>query len=93
MELERAELERLKGLQLPEKPRWIIKSKFANGTRFFAKAHDKRHFMIRPDWTRGGLPLSYEAPIITEYWDDDGSDAFAQMWTQLDVEHPVVESA
>ena len=93
VELDRAELERLKGLQLQEKPRWIIKSKLANGTRLFAKAQDKRHFMIRPDWTRGGLPLSYEAPITTEYWDDDGSDAFAQMWTRLDAEHPVVESA
>jgi hypothetical protein len=48
--------------------------------------------MNRPDWTRGGLPLSYDAEISTGYWDDDGSDEFAKMWRRLDVEHPVVEA-
>lgn len=92
VELDREELERLKALRLPDQPRWIIRSHFVNGTRLFDKAHGKRHYMNRPDWTRGGLPLSYDAEISTGYWDDDGSDEFATMWTRLDIEHPVVEA-
>ena len=92
VELDREELERLKALRLPDQPRWIIRSRFVNGTRLFDKPHGKRHYMNRPDWTRGGLPLSYDGEISTRYWDDDGSDEFAKMWRRLDVEHPVVEA-
>ena len=91
VELDHAELERLKGLVLPEPPRWIVRSRLADGTRLFGRAQGKRHFMIRPDWTRGGMPLSYDAPISTDYWDDDGSEAFRVMWSRLDREQVVVE--
>ena len=92
VELDRVKLERLKALTLPEQPRWIVKSRFENGTRLFGKVHGKRHFMIRPAWTSGGIPLGYDAPISTEYWDDNGSDEFAQMWKRLDREAVVVEA-
>ena len=89
--LDRKELERLAGLSLPDRPKWIIRSRFANGTRLYAKVHDKRHFMIRPDWTRGGVPMSHAAPITTEYWDDDGSPEFVAMWKQVAEEGMVLE--
>mgnify|MGYP004124890141 CR=1 FL=1 len=45
-----------------------VKSQFANGTRMYCRycPATTRHFLIRPDWTRGLVPMSYAAPIETE---------------------------
>ena len=64
--LDRAELERLEKLQLPEQPKWIIKTRFANGARMYNIADPKRSlFMVRPDRWRL-IPMSYDSPLTTE---------------------------
>ena len=70
--LDRGALERLKALKLPTQDRWIIRSRFKNGTRMYNIA-DPAHsiFMVRPDHNRL-MPMSYAAPIETEYWTTTG---------------------
>ena len=71
--LDRGELERLESLRVPRPDRWIVKSRFDNGSRMYNIADpDESIFMVRPD-SRRLMPMSYVAPITTEYWDDDGS--------------------
>jgi len=91
--LDRAELERLKRLQLPQQPNWILKTTYANGTRMYnlADTHDPL-FMVRPDWRRL-LELSYDAPLKTEYWDPDGTPAFEAMMKRLKKERMVLEKS
>lgn len=89
--LDRGELERLKKLKLPEKDKWIIKTRFADGTTMYNIADPKNSiFMVRPDHSRL-LPVSYKAPIKTEWWDDDGSDAYRQMFQRIEREGVVLE--
>ena len=38
--------------------------------------------MVRPDRRRGMVPMRYDAPITTDYWDDDGSDAYREMFAR-----------
>jgi hypothetical protein len=45
--------------------------------------------MVRPDWS-GALPMSYAAPVETEYWDDDGSREFAEMRQRIEREDTVL---
>jgi enolase-like protein len=89
--LDRAELERLKNLKLPEQPKWIIKTKFANVTAMYniADPHDSL-FMVRPD-KRRLVTLNYDAPLTTEYWDPDGTPAFREMFQRLEKEGMVLE--
>ena len=47
-------------------------------------------FMVRPD-TRRLLPLSYQSPITTEYWDEDGSSQYRAIRERLDREGVVLE--
>jgi L-alanine-DL-glutamate epimerase-like enolase superfamily enzyme len=91
--LDRAELERLKKLQLPAQPKWIIKTRFANGSTMY-NIGDTRSpiFMVRPD-TRRLATLSYDAPVTTEYWDPDGTPAFRAMMARLEKEGMVLERA
>ena len=91
--LDREELERLEKRELPPPKPWIIKSQFENRARMYNvyEAGKTRHFMVRPDWTRGGVPMSYAAPISTEYWDDDGTPEFAEMLARLEREGTVLE--
>lgn len=93
LRLDRDELERLKNLELPPQKPFIIRSRFANGTKMYAYyfIEETKHFLIRPDWTRGLIPLSYDAPIATDYWDDDGSPEFAEMLSRVQRERVVVE--
>jgi L-alanine-DL-glutamate epimerase-like enolase superfamily enzyme len=88
--LDEAELAQLEKLQLPPQDPWIIKSRFANGTLMY-HANKGGHFMVRPNWTRGLVPMSYAAPIQTEYWDDDGSPAFCAMVQRLEREDMILE--
>lgn len=89
--LDRAELERLKSLRLPEQPKWIIKTTYANGTRMYNLADTRDSlFLVRPD-TRRLVTLSYDAPLSTEYWDPDGTTEFREMFERLENEGMVLE--
>ena len=89
--LDRAELERLEQLELPRQGRWIISSRFDNGTRMYNLADpDNSIFMVRPNQRRL-MPMSYEAPISTEYWDDDGTPEYAAMFERLEHKGMVLE--
>jgi L-alanine-DL-glutamate epimerase-like enolase superfamily enzyme len=90
--LDREALERLRKLSLPEQEPWIIRTRFANGTRMYHLA-DPRHslFMVRPD-IRRGIPLGYAMPVTTEYWDPDGTPGFREMKARLEAEGAVLEA-
>ena len=89
--LNRGELERLVALKLREQPKWIIRSRFENGTRMYNIADPQESiFMVRPD-RRRMIPMSYDAPIETEYWDDDGSPEFTAMYERLELDGMVLE--
>ena len=89
--LDRDELERLKNLSLPSQDKWIIKSRFKNGTHMFNIADpDNSGFMVRPDHKKL-IPMSYAAPIETEYWDDDGSDEYRELFSRIEREGIVLE--
>ena len=91
--LDRDELERLENLELPEPERWIIKSRFKNGTRMYNLADQKESiFTVRPD-CRKLIPMSYDAPISSAWWDDDGTPEFAGMVERLEREGMVLERA
>jgi len=89
--LDRAELERLERRRPEPQAPWILKSTFASGARMY-NLHDPADslFMVRPD-RRRQVTLSYAAPISTEYWDDDGSSAFAALKARLEREGMVLE--
>ena len=88
--LNAAELERLRKLQLPKQPKWIIKTTFDNGTRMFNIANPEDSiFMVRPD-RRRLIPLRYDLPLTTEYWDDDGSADYKQMFARIEREGVVL---
>ena len=88
--LNAAELDRLKKLQLPKQPKWIIKTTFDNGARMFNIANPEDSiFMVRPD-RRRLIPLRYDLPLSTEYWDDDGSTEYKQMFTRIEHEGVVL---
>jgi L-alanine-DL-glutamate epimerase-like enolase superfamily enzyme len=89
--LDRDQLELLKNLRLPEQPRWIITTRFANGTIMYNIADPKKSiFMVRPDGERL-LPMSYDAPLQTEYWDDDGSPEYKQTYERIQQSGIVLE--
>ena len=89
--LDRDELERLKQLKLPEQPKWIIKTRYANGTMMYNLADPKDSlFMVRPDRRRLATH-SYDAPLSTEYWDPDDTPAFRAMFQRLEKEGMVLE--
>lgn len=91
--LDRDALKRLKDLELPPQAPWIIKSRFANGSMMYNRYDpaNTRHFLIRPDWRGGLVPMSYDAPIETEYWDNDGTQAFREMLERIEREGMVLE--
>ncbi len=89
--LDRDELERLKNLQKTEKTEFILKSRFKNGACMYNTPDPNNpHFMVRPDWSRR-IPMSFAAPVSTEYWDDDGTPEFKAMWERLEREDTVLE--
>ena len=89
--LDREALERLKNLKIPEQPKWIIKTRFANGTMMYNIADTKKSiFMVRPDRERL-IPMSYDAPLSTEWWDDDGSAEYKTLFARIEREGMVLE--
>ena len=86
-----AELERLENLKVEPAPKWIVKSRFDNGTTMYAIHNPKESiFMVRPDWSRFMPPMSYDDPVKTEYWDDDGSPEYKAMFARLEREQAVL---
>ena len=91
--LDREALERLKNLSLPEQPRWILKTRFDNGTMMYNIVNTKRSiFLVRPDFDRL-IPMSYDAPLSTEWWDDDGSEEYKAMFARIEREGMVLEKS
>jgi hypothetical protein len=89
--LNREKLEQLKELTLSHQEKWIIASRFKTGTRMYHIADpDNSIFMVRPDCKRL-IPMSYDAPVSTEYWDDDGSPAYQAMFQRIEQEGVVLE--
>ncbi len=89
--LDREALKRAAAVKLPEQSRWIIRSRFKNGTRMFHLADPKDSlFMVRPDFRRL-IPMGYASPISTEYWDDDGTPEYKQMLARIEREGMVLE--
>ncbi len=88
--LDRAELERLKTLKLPEQKKWIIKTSFKNKSVMYNIADPKQPiFMVRPD-VRRLVPMSYAAPLTTKWWDDDGSPEYRAMFKRIEAEGVVL---
>ena len=86
------EVARLEGLEPRSKPIFIIVSKFDNGAILYTRPDPKNpHFMVRPDWSRTLMPVSFTSPLTTEYWDDDGGSEFAEMYARLEREGMVLE--
>ena len=91
LSLDRAELERLEHLEVPRPARWILASRFDNGTKMYNIADpDDALFMVRPDSHRL-IPMSYVSPIETEYWDDDGSEEYRNLFARIEREGMVLE--
>ena len=88
--LDRERLDRLKKLKLPNQQKWIIKSKYANGTTMYNIADPAQSiFMVRPD-VRKLLPLSYQSPVKTEWWDNDGTANYRAMFKRIEKEGVVL---
>ena len=93
MTLDRDELERLEQLELPKPGRWILKSRFDDGARMYNIADpDESLFLVRPS-DRRLITMSYDSPITTEYWDDDGSPEYRAMFERLEREGMVLEKS
>jgi gluconate/galactonate dehydratase len=87
--LDRDELERLERLERPQAPQWIIKTRFKNGAKLYSIFHGG-HFLVRPTLDRQ-IPMRYDSPLETEYWDDDGSPEYQEMFARLERERLVLE--
>ena len=89
--LDRESLETLKSLRLPEQEKWIIRTRFANGTKMYNIADPKQSiFMVRPD-VRRLMPMSYASSLTTEYWDDDGSADYRNTFRKIEQQGAVLE--
>jgi L-alanine-DL-glutamate epimerase-like enolase superfamily enzyme len=89
--LDREALKSLASARLPPQPKFILKSTFKNGAVMYNIADpDQSIFMTRPDVKRL-IPMSFASPIRTEYWDDDRSQAYRDMFRRLEREGLVLE--
>ncbi|MCH2211312.1 MAG: mandelate racemase/muconate lactonizing enzyme family protein [Fuerstiella sp.] len=88
--LDREELERIKNLNVPGQDKWIVRTRFENGTAMY-NIHDPEDsiFMVRPD-THRLIPMSYDAPVTTDYWDDDGTNEYRNMFARIQREGIVI---
>ena len=94
IELDMEEVERLERVEPRPKAKFIIVSRFENGTTLYTSPDPKNpHFMVRPDWSRTLMPMSYAAPLRSEYWDEDGSSEFATMMDRIEREGAVLEDS
>jgi hypothetical protein len=87
--LDRDALEQLEKNNPPAQNPWILKSRFENGTMMYNIGGPGRaHFMVRPN--QRVVPMSFDAPLVTEYWDDDGSPEFKAMYKRIEAEDIVL---
>ena len=78
-------------MRLPEQEKWIIRTRFANGTKMYNIADPKQSiFMVRPD-VRRLMPMSYASSLTTEYWDDDGSADYRNTFRKIEQQGAVLE--
>ena len=88
--LDRDALEKLKQNKPPRQGTFILKTRFDNGTMMYNVGDPKNaHFMVLPN-SRKLIPFSFDAPISTEYWDDDGSAEYRAMSQRLETEKMVL---
>ena len=84
-------LKRLASARLPQQSRFILKSKFKNGSNMYNIADPEQSiFMTRPDLKRL-IPMSFASPVQTQYWDDDHSAAYREMFQRIEREGVVLE--
>ena len=92
IELDMKEVERLERVEPKQKPKFIIVCRYENGATLYTSPDPKNpHFMVRPDWSRTLMPMSFAAPLSSEYWDEDGSADFAEMMTRIETEGAVLK--
>ena len=92
--LDREALERLKNNNPPEQPPYILKTTFKNGTKMYNLMTPPRKalFFVLPNRWRL-MPMSFDSPLKSEYWDDDGTPEYKAMAARLEKEEMVVEKA
>lgn len=89
--LDHAQLDRLKRNQPAPQGPFILKTRFKNGTMMFNMGNPAdAHFMVLPDGRRL-IPMSFDAPLSTEYWDDDGTAEYKAMFARIKSEGMVLE--
>lgn len=72
-------------LRAQEQAKWIIKTRYANGTMLYNLADTSDSlFMVRPD-KRRMVTLNYDAPLTTDSGDPDGTPAFRDMFRRLEI--------
>lgn len=92
LDLDRKALARLKEQNVPVPNSWIVKTTYQNGTVMYNHMNPaKPHFMVLPVRTRRLPPMKYDAPLSTEYWDNDDSTEFQNMMARLEKEDVVIE--
>ncbi len=85
VELDIKEVERLTQVEPTKKPKFLIVCKYDNGAILYTRPDPENpHFMVRPDWSRMLMPMSFVSPLKTEYWDDDGSADFKAMMARVE---------
>ena len=90
--INREALEELKNNKPPPQPPFILKTRFENGAVMYKilSPPETRHYMVLPDrWKL--IPTSFDSPITSEYWDDDGSPEYKAMFKRLETEELVIE--
>ena len=90
--LDRDALARLEAVDATAMGPWIVKTTYQNG----AVMHNRMRpgdslAMVLPVRARRLPPMSYDAPLSTEYWDDDGSPEFKSMMARLEQEFVILE--
>ncbi|HCL30296.1 MAG TPA: hypothetical protein DIC52_17925 [Candidatus Latescibacteria bacterium] len=94
VELNMNQVQLLEQIEPMGKPRFIIVCKYDNGATLYTRPDPENpHFMVRPDWSRTLMPMSFVAPLNTEYWDDDGSDQFNEMMTKIEEAGAVLKAS
>ena len=91
--LDREALEQLKQNRPPEQPPYILRTQFKNGTimYYLMRPPKTSHFMVLPHRWRL-IPLSFDSPLSTDYWDDDGTPEYRAMFKRLEAEEMVLKT-
>ena len=90
--LDREALEQLKQNRPPEQPPYILRTRFKNGTimYYLMRPPKTSHFMVLPHRWRL-IPMSFDSPLSTDYWDDDGTPEYRAIFKRLETEKILLE--